>query len=449
MKIGPKIHVIIALVAVLIMILQFSRTNQLIRVNRLAQNDTYAYDASWTNRLSQAEIDAHERLRGLILYQDSSALRNVAATLDSLQVDYETLPASQENIDFQVYDLVILLEMDRNDLYLHDQVLDFARMGGLLIYLGNGSGGSGDLLKADASFWGVKQSGKISETNSIFFITELLSGITGAITVNGEFMAPFAFFQSLDVSLDDGSTIHLETGAGNPLIWQKDQMNGRVVVINTGRYDKKEIRGLLAGSIAVARDLFLYPVVGSEVIILDDFPGDYRSSYPILKQQYGRDMQRYILEIWWPQMQALQRAYQLKFTGTFVESFGSQVEMPFESNTGIQLTSIKLISDLLAGEGEVALQGYNHQPLFLSQERAARYGYLAWPSLTEMVESLRQSISFFSQMFPHYTFHAYIPPSNLLDLAALDAVKQAMPDLRLISGIYYSRSFLPTSRGCR
>ena len=473
MKTGRRITIIIILVALLLVFFQLTRLDRLIQVSQTGAVMASPFENHGYADLKAEELSLYERTRVLVISKDDpEVLANLAATLDTLNCEADFIDASTREAklpaiaikanlhhaakitepeaavqqassdaetvtDYEDYDLIILTHMKQEDLVDREALFAYARLGGNLIYLGNGSIGPEDLLISDAAFWGIEQAGAIKKTHAVYFNTELLTGVTGAIEITGEFVAPFDFFHGSDVSLVDGCLIHMESGEGNPLIWQKQVVNGRIMVLNVGQYDRKELRGLLAGSISVLFDFFVYPVVGSQVVFIDDFPADYRSTHEILRTNYGRDLQRYILEIWWPQMQVLMRRHNLKLTGTYIETYSDQVEGPFADNTATRVASMKLVSDLLAGGGEMSLHGYNHQPLFFSQTSMQPYNYKAWPNADQMVAALQQSVAFFEQIYAGYVFYTYSAPSELLDTAALPALLAAVPSLQVISGTYY------------
>ena len=172
-------------------------------------------------------------------------------------------------------------------------------------------------------------------------------------------------------------------------------------------------------------------------MFIDDFPADYRSAPEILQANYGRNFQRFVLEIWWPDMAALMKKYDYRFTTAYIKSYNDQVREPFEFDKAIEGTMQRLASDIIKNQGEVCFHGYNHQPLFFTQSPMNLYGYKAWPDSAMIGAAIRQSITFFQDRFSGYQFHTYDPPSNMLEPEAIPALTQAIPTLRTISGTYF------------
>ncbi|NLC84964.1 MAG: DUF2194 domain-containing protein, partial [Ruminococcaceae bacterium] len=414
MKTERRIYIILILIGMLMGYFQLIRLDSLIQ-SASGQTMVSPFLTKTATALSRPEASLQEQKRALVIATGEPAREaNIKATLNSLNFVVDVLPAATHSQNFQVYDLIALLSIGVTELANPESLYAYTSDGGCLVYLANGSSKE-DLLFSQAGFWGINHSVNVSETNSVYFSTELLSGISGLLEFTGEYIAPFPFFESLDVDITPDCKVHLESGTGNPLIWEKQVVNGRLMVVNTGRYERKEIRGLLAGAVSQLLDILVYPVIGSKVICIDDFPADYRSTNEILRTNYGRDFQRYIQELWWPQMRKLGDNFGLKFTGSFVAGYSDQVTAPFVADEEIRISTMSLVNDLLADGGEVALHGFNHQPLSLNQLRMQEYGYIAWPDQNQIAAALRQTSAFFNNMYPKYTFFSYVPPSDLLE----------------------------------
>jgi hypothetical protein len=92
---------------------------------------------------------------------------------------------------------------------------------------------------------------------------------------------------------------------------------------------------------------------------------------------------------------------------------------------------------LIAHGGEVGLHGYNHQSLVTADEPIdPTYGYVPWKDKDEMKRSLLQAESVFANYFPAETLKSYVPPSNALNRTGVDAIAEALPELRTIASLY-------------
>jgi len=439
-----KIAVIIGLAAILLVVVQILRLDLLLSSKPIFTLDRLDRPGE-AIRLEAADLALDQNDRCLIIGTGSAkATGNLELLLDALGLSHDTVDwssraaqQSTESLELGTYACIFLLDSGQDSSLTFEPVKTYVEQGGLLLYLGNGAAGKRDWLRTQPEFLGIRNTGLVHTTNSVYFSTELLSGITGEIQFAGTYLAPYDFFSYLDVDLSSHCQVHLEAVDGTPLIWGLPVVNGKIMVVNTGEYDRKELRGLLTGSLALLKGMLIQPVAAALVLFIDDFPADYRSAPELVRKDYGRNWQRFILEIWWPQIQGIMRRRNLVFTGSYIESFNSQVEPPFPDSLGIENSTDQLATDLILQGGEIALQGYNHQPLASNQMDLDHFGYTAWASPLDAMAAVQKSVSFFQSIFPNYSFYTYVPPSDLMDEAWLPELKQAVPSLRVVSGIYY------------
>ncbi len=87
--------------------------------------------------------------------------------------------------------------------------------------------------------------------------------------------------------------------------------------------------------------------------------------------------------------------------------------------------------------GELGLHGYNHEPLHYEAYPAdSTLLYDQWYSYEESVAALSAAVDEFERRFPDYNLNCYVPPSNIIDAEGVRAVKEAMGEPVIISGMY-------------
>ncbi|WFA10152.1 DUF2194 domain-containing protein [Tissierella sp. Yu-01] len=430
------------LISIIIIIIIFGL--QLIRQDILlssdfSENDVYSvYNYNESFKLKEHEKEYFEKNSHLILYDfnDDYALNNIKIIFDYLKIDYD-VRHTKEVIDLDSYETVILLEQSSNSDISKLEIFDYVYTGGKLLYLSNGDKLRNDLLYTNAENFGINNIYTIEETNYIYFNTEVLIGLSGKFDLVDNQFEDDKNFMYLDVDVDDNVLIHMEEDSGSPLLWERDFGSGKIQVLNTGKYETKEIRPLIVGAFSLLQDMFIYPIINSEVLFIDDFPADYKSEHEVIRKNYGRDFERFIKEIWWPDMIDLMTKYDLKYTSAYIQSYNDEVIGPFNYNESTDTTTKELVTEILKYDGEVCFHGYNHQSLLYKQSSADKIGYKSWPDEEKIVESISSSVSSFNKLFPKYDFYTYVPPSNLLDNDAILALKKAIPSLRAISGLYF------------
>lgn len=428
---------LIVMVVGLIVFIQLFRLGALFGKDDITHTLKVDFDINKAINLSQTEKDVFHKEKFLIIYgDDENELVNLEKTLGYLKVDYEAILSSKALESYSGYDMIILLDHQMSRVIDIEKLLLYAKEGGKLFYLIDGSINFDPLFKNYAETFGIKSFEKEIPTNEVRFNTEILTGIIGELNVADPQNDSFYAFEPTQVELLEDCIIYMESQDGIPMIWKRSLENGIIMTLNLGAYDDKEKRGLLAGGISLLKDYFVYPIINSEVVFIDDFPADYISNPEILKVNYGRDTQRYLLEIWWPDMVSLMKKYGLIYTGAFVETYNNQIEGPFEDNEQIETSTKRLVSDIMKFGGEISFHGYNHQSLLFDQTESDAYGYKAWKSDEDIVEAIKHSISFYKTMYPNYDFYTYVPASNLLDPAAIKDLKEAIPSLKTISSVY-------------
>lgn len=240
-----------------------------------------------------------------------------------------------------------------------------------------------------------------------------------------------------EVTLTSDSTVEVSTLDGTPVIWTRPWGKGKFIVFNGNERTEKTNAGFLASLIAHAGEDTIYPVVGVKLFFLDDFPAPAPNIIvPKIQRETGLNMAEFYRQEWWPFMAALAKKNNLRYTAGIIESYNNDVEGDFaEPDSSIRETFVVEGRELLATGGELGLHGYNHQPL--TTKELPETGYTPWPDEKSMADSLRELYRYGKSLYPDYDFRVYIPPSNILSEEGLKAVKETIPDIRVVSSIYH------------
>ncbi len=235
----------------------------------------------------------------------------------------------------------------------------------------------------------------------------------------------------------------MESIDGVPLVWQHPYGAGRYMAFNGSvRNDKSNI-GVLMSLIAHCGDDAIYPVLGAKLFFLDDFPAPVpEGNYEKIYDELGLSTADFYRMVWWPYMKELARRYDLKYTGVIIETYGKQVTGPFKPSNGRQARDNLIVygRELLDMGGELGFHGYNHQPLavdgYLTPELYEDHDYVGWPNKGEMGAAMKELYRYAKESYPDYEFHSYVPPSDILDHNGHEAVKEAVPTLKVYSSVF-------------
>jgi hypothetical protein len=430
--------IILSFTIILILLIELLRLNLVLSLNSTANTVQYEYQQDQVQYLTEMEKGSCAKLSSLIVYpeDDPDEMQNIASVLQNMQFLQDKMTLGEQRADYQDYDLIIILGGKEGQVPDLDKIIRYMQNGGHLLYLGNGSLGQQEILISEASLFGITALGGIHDVTCFDFKTEVLSGMNGERTFSDESSPLNHLFQSLQVNLTDDCLVHVEGNQDNPVLWERT-MDGHVMVMNTGSYDSKHIRGLLTGAISVFLDTVIYPVTQSAVWQIVDIPVDDPVEASILNENYSRNFSQYIMDIWWNDMVSLMKKYELKYTVAYIGFNNSDTSGPFVKPNPSVTNWNTIFKSIVKGHGELSYQGYNHHPLLLARANQPSGAAGDWTDSSKMSEALQCSLSFLTQLLPNYHLSAYVPPNHQLDDEAIAILIQAMPNLKTISGVYF------------
>lgn len=389
-----------------------------------------------------AEEMAQASAKALVIYdpQEEGSVNleeNLQRVLYHLRMQAEYLPVTRrDSVSYRNYDLVIVATGDlEKGIGTDSSRLFEAVEGGTRLLLTSMPTNIDGVLRQIYRKLGVLELKGYCNTQGFAFEEELMPGSAG------ERFAGDGFADSaLEVSLDSGCTVYAqafrEGGGTVPMVWTAQFGGGSVGVINSTSAGGDYWTGLLAGSVTALFDTYLYPVINTKTVFIDDFPSpQYNSDSDVIRQAYNRTVREFYRDIWWPDMQSAAKQAGVKYTGLFMATYNNIVD-PEDFTFGEDPMEQYFGNSLLRGGYEMGAHGYNHQSLGLAGQIPAEMGYRPWATVEDMAASIRQLLTIAEEMFPNVTLYTYVPPSNYLSQEGREAVKLAMPDLQVISGVY-------------
>lgn len=219
-------------------------------------------------------------------------------------------------------------------------------------------------------------------------------------------------------------------------MWKHGWGEGIIGVFNATAITGDGWTGTAGGCIASLFDALIYPVFNAKVIFIDDFPSpQYNSENPGIEADYNRTVREFFRDIWWPDMQSAARRYGYKYVGLFIATYDDNVR-PEDFSYTLDSVEQYFGNSLLDAGYEMGAHGYNHQSLALEGAVPQKLGYHAWASKEDMAASVTALRRIAQELFPGIRLYTYVPPSNYLDETGRQAVKEALPDLQVLSGVY-------------
>lgn len=386
---------------------------------------------------------AKDARKALVLYSPDDEISvkyrdNIKMVLRHMKMRCEELELSRtESVSYDNYDMVILAS-DRLETEMTDSVTRltaYVKEGGRLFW-GILQEETGTQYESVFRSLGITEYGGYSAYSKLSIKEEILPGMKD-MEFEGEGFRDIG----ISVNLEAKAKVYVAAKTENgelPMIWNYELGQGSVTVYNGTGISGDFWRGMIAGCISSAFPENMYPIVNASCIFLDDFPSpQYENESTIVKKDYNRNVKEFYRDIWWPDMQKAAKKYGFIYTGLFIATYNDIVDpddFEFETNTLEQYYG----NSLLKNGFEMGAHGYNHQSLAGEGETPEALGYHAWSGQSDMEASVNELEKIASDMFPGVVMTTYVPPSNYLSVEGRKAVKEALPNLKTISGVYTS-----------
>lgn len=362
----------------------------------------------------------------------SSRLKaNAVKTLEYMKKKTTEINLDSEELTTDNCEVIIVTAERLNTLGTSEKIDEFVFNGGYMMFM--------TALDPDINYevlyrkFGVSSFAEQKISLGIDLVSNILIGEKD-LQITDEFIEN----SSLLVGLDDDSELLAESSDGVPLIWRKQYGEGAFMTFNGTMLQEKMNRGIFAGALSLLEPNFIYPILNSKVFFIDDFPAPIaKGKIPVIYEEYKRDIPAFYQDIWWPNMLTIAKKYDIKYTGVIIESYHDDVKPPYQYPVDAdRYNLIKYGRELIKSGGEIGIHGYNHQSLVMDSSVSKSFGYNAWKNEKHMSESIEEVLNYTKVSFPEYSVTSYVPPSNVLSTEGRQAIKNAWPELTVISSLY-------------
>ncbi len=286
----------------------------------------------------------------------------------------------------------------------------------------------------DYRSFGIREYGNPTNLNSIKFDERFMPAYKDDF-IEMELVSNFSNL----LSLEDNCEVYIEDKNGVPILWTLDAGEGRGLIFNGSMLESRIMIGFITRCISLLDETYIYPVINSKVIWLDDFPSPMSNTYyPDIKKEYNKTIKEFYIDVWWPKVLSLARKFNVTYTGALIQTYNDRVTKPFSPAVGeIGDTEFVIMSrELIRSGGELGIHGYNHQSLTLESWKSKRLHYNEWKSIDNMIAALAEVKLKIKKAFPNYEVNSYVPPSNVLDENGIKAIKTVFPNLNVIASVY-------------
>ncbi len=263
----------------------------------------------------------------LVMY-DSNAfagaehVKTVLSVLDSMQVKYDLFDVSTESkYDLSKYENVVVsfINLEKYETHISDLVNWVGHGGHLLFSIRPDPSNAFNAIYRKLGI--VSKSDGLIIARGVDFISDLMPATKG-LKVGADFIASHSYF----VELEPGCTVYLKSldEFHAPVLWECAYQSGRFVVLNSDQFNTKSDRGIIGAAYSLLQDITVYPVINGSIYFINEFPSPIRQGTDnLITQQFGRDIQNFYINVWWPDIQQLSHKYGIKYTVAFLNTFAN------------------------------------------------------------------------------------------------------------------------------
>ncbi len=221
-----------------------------------------------------------------------------------------------------------------------------------------------------------------------------------------------------------------------PAGWTCARGAGRVVFWNHVAFTSKVYRGHILQTLALLHPAHARPLAAWATVFLDDFPAP-ASNAEIGSpwRRHGQTPAEFYARRWYPDMVALAREAGLVYTSTAIYAYNGRTRPPFpvaewlagrvrEGRGAVPYSPWIMSVD--ARRSEMALHGYNHQPLMTS----------VWGGPEPMRQALAAARRRWVVEGVAPLPRTYVPPMNRVDSVGLAALRDVFPEVTTVASVY-------------
>ncbi|HDN80354.1 MAG TPA: DUF2194 domain-containing protein [Chloroflexi bacterium] len=399
----------------------------------------FSFGVWWINRPVYADVSEQK----FLIIHDSAdrygemCYRETTKALDYAKITYDSLDLS-EGKELPDLDSYLGLIFTTESLYKLDE--EACRR--IKVFVAEGGGLTVLYVGWNPHFkdlFGIANEPNIIETEKgMRFKEDFFPGVKGLELPEERFPSLPTLNATLDVHLVSGNRILVTSLSGNrPLMWVRDYGKGRVLFWNAQWLSDMETRGFIVQSILATPGLAVSSIANIGLIQIDDFPQEVivKELEPI-KSEYNLSMVEFYEKVWLPDILELGRRYDLKYTSFLIFNYNERTEPPFDfkgwEQAKVQIGWQKMpygifVSHQLSqrSDWELGLHGYNHKSLTLKN----------WGSVDRMVEALEEARERWLKDSLGELPFSYVPPHNIYDAAGMEALAEAFPSIKVVSGM--------------
>lgn len=177
----------------------------------------------------------------------------------------------------------------------------------------------------DAYLWpvlGIREKSARVNYNRLRFEEPLLP-------VQAEEMVYGGYNMSTWLAVGDEAKVYVrDADSGVPVLYTCSYGEGAVCLINGTFLSDIRCAGLLTGSVGALQEDFLYPVMGTKTVFLDNFPMITFIDDKLCMRMYGCSTESFVRDVVWPDLQGMSLRTQTPYTSSVLAVASSEESFP-------------------------------------------------------------------------------------------------------------------------
>lgn len=131
------------------------------------------------------------------------------------------------------------------------------------------------------------------------------------------------------LSIDEDAEVYVrDADTDVPLLYTCDCGMGRICLINGTFLADVRCMGLLTGALSVTEEDFIYPVLGTRTVFLDNFPMITFINDKVCMQMYGCSTESFVRDVVWPGFQGMSLRTQTPYTSSILAVASEEDSFP-------------------------------------------------------------------------------------------------------------------------
>lgn len=177
----------------------------------------------------------------------------------------------------------------------------------------------------DAYLWpilGIREKSVRDNYNRLRFEGPLLP-------VQAEEMVYGGYNMSTWVAVGEEAEVYVrDADSGVPVLYTCDYGEGAVCLINGTFLADIRCAGLLTGAVSALQGDFLYPVLGTKTVFLDNFPMITFINDKVCMRMYGCSTESFVRDVVWPELQGMSLRTRTPYTSSVLAVASSEESFP-------------------------------------------------------------------------------------------------------------------------